>query len=63
MSDTDRSAFAHASARLLNAVNSADVDAVLAVGAEDGVMMPPDKLPVSWRSTSGTAVPPGWRRM
>jgi uncharacterized protein (TIGR02246 family) len=49
MSDTDRSAIARASARLLNAVNSSDVDAVLAVWAEDGVMMPPDKLPVSGR--------------
>ncbi len=59
MSDPDRSAIARASARLLNAVNGSDVDGVVAVWAEDGVMMPPDKLPVSGR----TAIQHYFRRL
>ena len=59
MSDTDRSAIARASARLLNAVNSSDVDAVLAVWAEDGVMMPvssPSGVLAPWRVGFGRGV-------
>ena len=59
MSDPDRSAIARASTRLLNAVNGSDVDGVVAVWAEDGVMMPPDKLAVSGR----TAIAGYFRRL
>ena len=43
MSDADHAAIARASARLLEAVNGSDVDGVVSVWAEDGVMMPPGR--------------------
>jgi uncharacterized protein (TIGR02246 family) len=49
MSDADRTAIARASARLVEAVNGSDVAGVLAVWADDGVMMPPGKPAVRGR--------------
>ena len=49
MSDADRTAIARASARLVEAVNGSDVAGVIAVWADDGVMMPPDRPSVRGR--------------
>jgi|SoiMetStandDraft_2_1073263.scaffolds.fasta_scaffold226822_1 uncharacterized protein (TIGR02246 family) len=49
MNDSDNSTIARASAALLDAVNRSDVEAVAAVWAEDGVMMPPSKAAVRGR--------------
>ena len=50
MSDTDRTAIAQLSARLLAAVNASDLAGVVAVWSDQGVMMPPDAQPVSGRA-------------
>jgi len=49
MSDADRTAIARASARLVEAVNGSDVAGVMAVWADDGVMMPPGRPSVHGR--------------
>jgi len=49
MSDADRTAIARASAQLIEAVNGSDVAGVMAVWADDGVMMPPGQPSVHGR--------------
>lgn len=49
MSEADRAVIARASARLLEAVNGSDVAGVVAVWAEDGVMMPPGRPSIRGR--------------
>ena len=59
MSEADRSAIASASARLLAAVNGSNVEGVVSVWAENGVMMPPGGALV----TSRAAIEAYFRRL
>jgi len=48
--DADRAAVAWAATALLNAVNASDLNGVLAVWSDDGVLMPPHHPPVHGRA-------------